>query len=141
MSPSGRRALTCALLLGFGWSLAVADEASAKDPRRLRLFRLEFDNDTYIGSDDGFTAGWGLQLHSRLMDRWGPKTKGWIGRLPGLGDDGTGGRIVRWAGGFGQTILTPSDIEVAEPQPDDVPWAGILAATATKTSGSRLDLI
>src|SRR5262245_59758831 len=126
-----RHHIAGALVVALGFSLAGASDKPPRDPWKLRLFRFEFDNDNYIGSDDAFTAGWSLQWHSRGLDTWGPKTKGWIGKLPGLGDDGDGGRIARWAVGLGQIILTPSDISIAEPQPNDVPWAGILAATVT----------
>src|SRR5262245_11166701 len=134
---SSAGALSLALLLLLGAPPAAASDAEPKDPWSLRLFRFEFDNDSFIGSDDAFSAGWSMQLHSRGMDRWGDGLKGWIGRLPGLGDDADGGRIVRWAGGLTQIILTPSDISIETPQPDDVPWAGGLAATATWSSYSN----
>jgi hypothetical protein len=94
-----------------------------------RLIRFEFDNDTFLKSDDGFSAGWSLQIHSELDDTWGRAWAGWIGRLPGLGDDGAGGRIARWAAGFGQMIFTPREITFEAPQPDDSPWAGVLGAS------------
>src|SRR5262245_10888520 len=96
--------------------VAAADEP-AKDFRDLYLFRFEFDNDNLLGSDDAFTAGWSFQLHSPLDDTWGPAYARWIGRFPGLGDDGRGGRIVRWAVGLNQIILTPADISIEAPQP------------------------
>ena len=110
---------------------APAAETSSKDPRPLHLFRGEFDNDTFLGSDDDFTAGWSVQFHSRLDDTWHPAYAKWIGRVPGLGDDGRGGRIARWAFGVGQMIITPTDISVETPQPDDAPWAGILTASGS----------
>jgi len=100
--------------------------ARRKDVRDMKLFRFEFDNDTFLDSDDAFTAGWSVQVHSQMLDKWTPGLAGWIGRLPTLGDDGEGGRIVRWAWGVTQHIITPSDITIATPQPDDVPWAGLL---------------
>jgi hypothetical protein len=93
------------------------------------MIRFEFDNDTFLKSDDAFTAGWDLQIHGPMDDTWGRAWAGWIGRLPGLGDDGRGGRIVRWAAGFGQMMFTPREITLEAPQPDDVPWAGILGAS------------
>ena len=112
--------------------------AAAKDPpkdfRRLYLFRFEFDNDTYLQSDDAFSAGWSFQVHSRLDDRWNRAYAGWIGKVPGLGDDGEGGRIVRWAAGLGQIIITPKDVSIAEPQPDDAPWAGMLGLALSWTA-------
>jgi hypothetical protein len=38
---------------------------------------------------------------------------------------------VRHGYGIGQQMFTPQDIEIAEPQPKDAPWAGILALFAS----------
>jgi len=131
---SRRRAVAVALALAFLGGLArptrAADE-TRRDPFRLHTIRFEFDNDTFLKSDDAFTAGWGLQIHGPMDDTWGRAWAGWIGRLPGLGDDGDGGRIVRWAAGFGQMMFTPREITLEAPQPDDVPWAGILGAAVS----------
>ena len=118
---------------GFSRSLG-ADERQPKSPWDLKMFRFEFDNDNLIGSDDAFSAGWGFQIHSRVMDEWNPAYAGWIGKLPGLGDGGRGGRVARWAFGLSQIIITPNDISIATPQPDDAPWAGTLGVTGTWSS-------
>lgn len=118
----------------------AGEEKERKNPWDLKMFRVEFDNDTFVGSDDVFTAGWSLQLHSRIMDRWNPAYAGWIGRFPGLGDDGEGGRVVRWAYGLSQIILTPSEIGIETPQPDDVPWAGTLGVTGSWWSNDNKKL-
>lgn len=110
---------------------ARAADKPAKDPWKLYMARFEFDNDSFLGSDDAFSAGWSLQLHSRLDDAWHPGFAKWIGRIPTLGDDGRGGRIVRWAYGVGQIIITPSDISIETPQPDDAPWAGVLTTAGS----------
>jgi hypothetical protein len=98
------------------------------------MLRFEFDNDILLSSDDAFTAGWSLQLHSPMLDSWAGPLLRWIGRLPGLGDDGTGGRLVRWSTGLSQAISTPKDVTIAEPQPGDVPWAGTLGFHGTVSS-------
>lgn len=134
MTAWKRTRLAFALLLALVATPAVATEPAPQDPWSLRLFRFEFDNDSFLGSDDSFSAGWSLQLHSRLMDQWGAGSRGWIGKLPGLGDDGEGRRIVRCAAALTQVILTPSDVSIEAPQPDDVPWAGVLAATSSWSS-------
>lgn len=90
------------------------------------MFRFEFDNDILQGSDDAFSAGWSFQMHSPLLDTWGVSPVPWVGRLPGLGDDGKGGRVARWTLGLNQVMVTPKDITVAELQPDDVPFVGVL---------------
>lgn len=134
MEGAHRHATVFAVLLAI--SIAPPARAAEVDPpkqsiRDLKLFRLEFDNDNLLGSDDAFTAGFGIQFHSELNDTWHRGYAGWIGKLPGLGDDGPGGRIVRWAYSIGQIILTPKDITNPDPQPNDIPWAGMLGITGT----------
>jgi len=104
---------------------AVADETE-KDVRDMKLFRFEFDNDTFLDSDDAFSAGWSFQVHSAMRDEWTPGLAGWVGRFPTLGDGGEGGRIVRWSWGITQLIITPTDVMIAAAQPGDAPWAGLL---------------
>lgn len=120
--------------IGVGLSVlvwaAVGGPAQAQDAlqnaRDLKLFRFDLDNDMFVGSDDAFTAGWSVQLHSRLYDEWPGNLGRWVGRVPGLDDDGPGARVVRRAWGVTQLIITPQDITVADPQPRDLPWAGML---------------
>ncbi|HKQ98162.1 MAG TPA: lipid A deacylase LpxR family protein [Candidatus Polarisedimenticolia bacterium] len=117
--------------------MAYAEDKPPKpptDPWKLYLFRFEFDNDNFLGSDDAFTAGWSFQVHSRLDDTWHPAYAKWIGKFPGLGDDGKGGRIARWAVGVGQVILTPEDISIETLQPNDVPYAGVLSVAESWTA-------
>lgn len=125
-----------AILVAVCCALAIAPARAAGDepPKSifdLKMFRLEFDNDNLLGSDDAFSAGWSFQLHSRMMDEWSPGLAGWIGKVPGLGDDGKGGRVVRWAGALSQMIITPQDLSIEAPQPDDAPYAGLLGVTST----------
>ncbi|HET8948306.1 MAG TPA: lipid A-modifier LpxR family protein [Candidatus Polarisedimenticolia bacterium] len=101
------------------------------DFRDQYLFRFEFDNDTFLGDDNSFTAGWSFQFFSRLDDEWAPGYKKWIGKVPGLGDDGRDGRVTRWAWGLSQVIITPNDISIETPQPNDAPWAGILGIASS----------
>jgi hypothetical protein len=114
-----------------GHALA-ADETY--DVRDRKLFRFEFDNDTFLGSDDAFSAGWSFQVHSQLLDEWTPGLAGWIGRFPGLHDGGDGGRIVRWSWGVTQLIITPKDVTIETPQLNDSPWAGLLGGYASWTA-------
>lgn len=94
--------------------------------RDLKLFRFELDDDSFLGSDDAFSAGWSIQVHSPLLDRWPPGLAGWIGRLPGLRVAGDNGRIVRWSWGITQLIVTPRDVTIAAARYGDAPWAGLL---------------
>ena len=118
--------LVASVLAVVSCAATCARAADSPDVRDMKLFRFEFDNDTLLDSDDAFTAGWSVQVHSPMLDRWTPGLAGWIGRLPTLRDDGAGGRIARWAWGVTQHIITPQDVTIAEPQPNDTPWAGLL---------------
>lgn len=109
----------------------AAGEKPGRDIRDLYLFRFEFDNDTMLGEDSSFSAGWSFQLHSKFNDVWAPGYAKWIGKFPGLGDDGRGGRITRWAWGVSQNIFTPDDVSIPELQPNDVPYAGTLGVSAS----------
>jgi hypothetical protein len=112
---------------------AHADD-TVSDARDRKLFRLELANDELLNSDDAFTAGWSVQIHSPLLDEWPPGFDGWVGRVPGLGDDGAGARVVRRAWGITQITITPADITQPGPQPDDFPWAGMLGNYVSWTS-------
>src|SRR5262245_35773323 len=135
--PLARRSvivlLLASLLEAGGPAAAGAADTgqAAKDPWDWKMIRVEFDNDSFIGSDDAFSAGWSLQLHSQLRDEWDRAYASWIGKFPGLGDDGRGDRITRWAYGITQVIITPKDITIEDPQPADAPWAGLLGVTGT----------
>jgi hypothetical protein len=129
-----RNALALALIGCAAAGLASAAGAEEVDIPDMRLFRFEFDNDTFVGSDDAFSAGWSIQVHSPVHDEWKPGLAGWIGRIPTLRDDGVGGRIVRTAWGVTQLIITPEDVTIRTAQPDDAPWAGLLGGYVSWTA-------
>ena len=107
----------------------------ARDARDLKLLRFEVDNDAFVDSDSAFTSAWSVQLHSPLFDEWPRRSfERWVSRVPGLGDDGPGARVVRRAWGVTQVMITPRDITIAGPQPDDVPWAGMLGGYVSWSS-------
>ena len=122
---------TTRVLLACAVALAASAAAHGADADAQRLFRFELDNDTFLGSDDAFSAGWSVQIHSPLLDEWPHGLAGWIGRLPTLDNDGEGDRVVRWSWGITQFIITPRDVTIAAPQPNDAPWAGILGGYAS----------
>ena len=90
------------------------------------MIRFDFDNDKPLGSDDAYSAGWSLQAHSTPRDRWGGPLGSLLAKLPGMGDDGDGGRAVQRSFGITQLILTPPDLTIETFQPEDAPYAGIL---------------
>ncbi len=144
------RKLVALALVGLFWSSGALAADEGRQPLTERpKWRFEFDNDIFTGGDDAFSAGFSLQRHSPLFDRWEQKRGGearkglslWIGRhFPGLGDDGAGGRIVRRATGVSFVLQTPEDIENPDPQPNDVPWAGVggLATSWSSYDNRRL---
>jgi len=135
------------LLLAIVWLPITAGaketDEHARQREGTRMLRFEFDNDAPLGSDNAFSAGWSLQYHSAASDTWnktsgGKQRKGpaaWFGTLvPGLQDDGVGGRMVRLGFGLSQVIQTPEDIQNSDPQPDDIPWVGTIGLNATLQS-------
>src|SRR5467141_2109212 len=118
------------MLLLLASVLLTAQDASV-DLRNLSVVRFDFDNDVLLGKDNSFTAGWNVQLHPRFNDLRGPGYAKGLGRVPGLGDGRRGGGITRWAVGISQVIITPKNVGIAAPQPNDAPWAGMLGAAVS----------
>jgi outer membrane protein LpxR len=112
-------------------SVFLTAQGASVDLRSRSVVRFDFDNDVFLRKDHSFTAGWSLQVHSRMNDVWGSGYVKWIGRVPGLADGGRGGPITRWAVGISQVIITPKDVGNAAPQPNDAPWAGMLGASVS----------
>lgn len=112
-----------------------------RDSADLRMFRFEFDNDAFLGSDEAFSAGWSPHLDSSLLDCWQGTLPQWIASVPGLGDDGGRGRIVRRATRVTQMIVTPRRAEVAEAHPYDAPGPVVLGLYRSLASGADRRLI
>ncbi len=93
------------------------------------LWRFEFDNDFFGGSDDFFTAGWSIQRHGPAVASWDElklsKPSRWIaGFVPGI--SGGEGLSVRRGMAFGQIMQTPADLSQTALIEDDLPYAGVL---------------
>src|SRR5262245_65639421 len=141
MAKSCLRAAPVVAFVVFALTVGSASAQDApRDVRTQKLFRFEFDNDTFVGSDDAFTAGWSVQIHSQGLDEWPAGLAGWIGRVPTLHDDGAGGRVGRWAWGITQIIITPENISIPDPQLDDAPWAGVLGGYVSWSAYDNLRL-
>ena len=95
-----------------GAALAQPATAQEVDIPGMRLFRFEFDNDTFLGSDDAFSAGWSIQIHSAMLDKWPKGLAGWIGRFPTLHDDGE--LVVDWLDQHG-TLLHTTELRAQPP--------------------------
>lgn len=127
------------LLLG----LLLAVPARAEEEKLLRqpedyegILTLSVENDLFSGEDDNYTNGVRiayLSAENNIPD-WMHST---INALPFFSVEGH----KRWGVALGQSIFTPSDITVRQPQPNDRPYAGWLYASAGVISdtGHTLD--
>ena len=79
-------------VVGLCLSLMLIAVPAAADKERKPLeeravYRFEFDNDTFVDSDDAFTAGWSVQRHSRPWDTWDETRRNPISRWIAHGRD------------------------------------------------------
>ncbi len=127
-----------AIAVALAGCVAAGVSRAADDPAELRgtkMLRIEFDNDVLVDSDDGFSAGWSVQMHSELPADWSRRFSGWLARLPFLRDEGR--RTAGWSWGVTQVIITPQDVTLAAAQPDDAPWAGVLGGYVSFWTGDE----
>ena len=97
-------------------------------------YRLEFDNDLFVGSDNQFSSGWSFQYHSATARDWGRlespiQQLARLGaHLPGLQNDNLHKRFNL---SIGQIIQTPARLSETELIKDDVPYAAVIAVQST----------
>lgn len=96
--------------------------AAAHEEDRRGTWTFVLENDAFAGTDRHYTNGIHLSWLSASDDVPGAArvAASW---LPFLLDP-EGKRRIGY--NFGQSMFTPSDIEIREAQPDDRPWAGYL---------------
>lgn len=90
--------------------------------------QLTWENDLFVGEDDGYTNGLGFSWgHRDLTGAEDPSLPGWIAFLAG------GAYIANLpqreyavSYGIGQTMYTPDDISAAQVLDSDRPYAGLL---------------
>jgi hypothetical protein len=115
-----------ALLAGARLLALPADsEAATTRARAAPVFTIHFENDTFSGSDEHYTNGLKFSwLTADLVD-WGQK--GWrktlVELLPFVNRPG-GQKAIGYA--LGQSIYTPRDTTLTNPDPADRPYAGWL---------------
>lgn len=114
-------AATCRLLplvLVLCSSLAFAQE----DERPTGTFSINLENDLFYDEDRHYTNGvrfaW-VPDQRRPVPQWARDV---AGLMPWYPREGT----IRYGYAFGQSMFTPSDIEVVNPSRDDRPYAGWL---------------
>lgn len=114
-----------AVVLGLGATIvAPRDQALAEEAGRLTL--IEENDSVIFPSDRYYTQGFALiHLSGEVKD-----DSPWAAPFAGLSDWGLfgGGSQVsrRYEISFGQSIFTPEDTDLTNPDPDDRPYAGWL---------------
>jgi hypothetical protein len=124
------------------WVALIALHAlccAANPARADEAISFTFENDTFTGSDDNYTNGFGLSWvsddvdsydESSLVGRW---TRLWE-FLPFVLDDGQE-TYASWS--IAQEMHTPDDIEDPNPPEDDQPYAGVLYVDSVLYSRSE----
>lgn len=98
-----------------------------------RAWSFAFENDIFVGDDDGLTNAFGFQLGRAAFDRFTPEN------LPDWLYEFVGDTYINLADGrkrgvvyvFGQAMQTPEDIQSSEPVLGDLPYAGLVFASAS----------
>lgn len=114
--------LSIVLSMGFSAFASVSSDKESDDVRHWAS--ITFDNDFFIGNDSGYSNGIYVSLYEAsdgnaqpmaYLTRWmewsvgeGPVTKTINGSV------------------FGQIMVTPPDITIPDPLPDEVPYSGLL---------------
>ena len=111
-----------------GYSFASDDQEPVKEQKNYP-FSLVFENDIIGGTDEGYTNG----VIISVSDPWRKESdKKPQGLIFDLGDKltfiPTAGREKRRTFAFGQSMVTPSDIDIEEYIEDDYPYAGLVFA-------------
>ena len=124
-----------------GTAQAASTPGSAQSANRTKphlsesaKYRLEFDNDLFLGSDNQFSSGWSFQYHSAIASGWkqleSPTQQlARLGRhLPGLQNDAL---HKRYNLSIGQIIQTPAKLSESGRIKNDVPYAAVIAIQST----------
>jgi len=121
---------------------AVQGEAGAAAPVVPRQsLAVTFENDLFTGSDNNYSNGFGVTWQSAEYRDYAPESfqHTWVefwSFLPRIGDENCQ-VFAAWT--LGQETFTPDDISLAQPPPDDQPYAGVLFLDSTLTA--RTDLV
>lgn len=98
-----------------------------------RFFTLTFENDVFANDDDGFTNGLGLTYGRGPFIEFAkentPDPLYWLMKRTYINTRPNKIRGIAYH--LAQVIQTPTEITVSEPQPDDIPWAGLLSLSTT----------
>lgn len=115
-------------LLALALALALSTGGSAR--AEMDWFSVTLDNDLFVGEDSGYTNG----IYFSAFDVGDsaslpvPEHDFWVQPLLwSMPTKGVEGAINAYT--FGQTMNTPTDIEVANPGADELPYSALLALT------------
>ncbi len=104
-------------------------------------FQLFVENDMWAKTDRYYTNGikFGLGTHVPLLREQAESLLRWLSPMEGK----PGGDDMKFGLFAGQNLYTPKNIRIAEPQPNDRPWAAwlYLGAVAQRVVGSRMDTV
>ena len=115
---------------------ATAPAAAAEEPKR--SFSISLDNDLFANTDRHYTNG----VRFSLLEPSG-EVPGWINRLADAFPLFAAGGERRVGYAAGQSMFTPENIRLGEPNPSDRPYAGWLygSIAVASRSGQRQDTL
>jgi hypothetical protein len=131
--PRAQTLLQTLVLLPFGsFSMQAAEgdaptATAAEDSPAVWIFHYE--NDYFGGTDRSYTNGMYFRYISPDLNSFkqsgGPPGSwgGWLDRAPRMQRPE---KTLNWTWGIGQLMMTPADISIEAPIPDDRPYAGWL---------------
>lgn len=104
-----------------------------------RFFSVTLENDAFVGDDDGFTNGLGFTYGRGPFTSFSkdntPAPIYWLAKRTYINTKPNKVRGIAYH--LAQFIQTPEEITVTEPQPEDVPWAGLLSLATTMYAWDR----
>lgn len=131
---NGKIAASTMVLAAFVYASSASAETVKTDDDH--TFTVNWENDVFSGSDDGYTNGIRFAVVSPEND-----VPAWLehsaNAMPFFAESG----VKRWEFAVGQNMYTPKNYELNTPQPNDRPYAGWLYGSAGVTSdtGKTLD--
>lgn len=127
-AQAGRGGLACSALFCAVWLLTQSGPAWAHSESGAARWRFAFANDAFLRSDNQFSNGLALQLHSaRVSTLAGTRGTPAFGKSPARLVLPRGrGWFFRESWGLAQTVQNPDDLEQRGIQLDDVPYVGML---------------
>lgn len=98
-----------------------------------KAWSITFENDIFVGDDDGLTNAFGFQLGRAAFEQFTAENlPRWLYSLVGSSyinrEDGRRRGVVYV---FGQSMQTPEDIASSEPIEGDLPYAGLVFGSAS----------